>query len=281
MRKDIFLPLLAVAGGGAGFALRMWQTASAFDGSTMLFRQGDPSTLALIAAMLLVAAVTAVLIRGGNPVSDYGRAFYCPSAGYMTLMTAGGFLILTCAVLGLREFMAQLALWQVGAALNLPVMLGLTAVLCIPAGVCALMLGKGNYRNALPAFYPVLVMMPAYLLLPWIVAQYQEHSRQPETLIFVFGLLGLLLMELGFYFAAAFNFARIHPRLCLFCSVMGVVLTVTGLADRPSLFAIVLSTGCVLLLLAQIFALARNVFGPAWPAAVEEQTVCAEETKED
>ena len=270
MRKDIFLPILAVAGGAAGFALRMWQTASAFDGSTMLFRKGEPSTLVLIAAMLLVAAVTAVLVQGGTPVKDYRKGFYCPCAGYMTLMTAGAFLILACTALGLREFMTQLALWKVGATLNLPVMLGLTAVLCVPAAVCVLMLGKGNYRNKLPGCYPVLVMMPAYLLLPWIVAQYQENSRQPETLIFVFGLMGLLLMELGFYFAAGFHFERIHPRMCLFCSVMGVVLTITALADRPSLFAIVLSMGCVLLLLAQIYALARSVFGPDWPLSAEE-----------
>ncbi len=33
MRKDIFLPVLALAGGAVGFLLRLWQYASAYDPS--------------------------------------------------------------------------------------------------------------------------------------------------------------------------------------------------------------------------------------------------------
>ena len=42
MRKDIFLPALAVAGGGAGFFLRRWQLASAYLPETGLFVHGAP-----------------------------------------------------------------------------------------------------------------------------------------------------------------------------------------------------------------------------------------------
>ena len=262
MRKDVFLPLLALAGGGVGFGLRWWQNASAFDSSTMLFRQGAPATLTLIAVLAVLAAVTLVLIRGGTPPKEYDRAFSCPSAGYMTLMTAGGFLLLASAGLGLMEFMKQLELWKLGAALNLPVMLGLTAVLCLPAGVGALLLGKGNYRDQLPGSYPLLAMLPAYVLLPWLVALYQDNSRQPETMLFLFAILAVVFGELGLYLASCFAFGRPRPRLCLFCSVMGAVLLLTSLADRPGMFAAVLSMAVVLLLLAQTAALARNTFGP-------------------
>ena len=47
MRKDIFLPALAVAGGAAGFFLRRWQLASAYLPETGLFVHGAPATLAL------------------------------------------------------------------------------------------------------------------------------------------------------------------------------------------------------------------------------------------
>lgn len=266
MRKNVFLPLLALAGGGVGFGLRLWQNASAFDREAMLFRSGAPATLALIGALVVLAVVTAFSVRGGIAPREYEQAFSCPSAGYMTMMTAGGFLLMAAAALGLMEFMKQLALWKVGAALTMPVMLGLTAVLCLPAGLAALLLGKGNYRGTLPGYYPLLAMLPAYVLLPWLVAQYQENSRQPEMMLFVFTVLAVVLGELGLYLAACFAFDRPRPRLCLFCSVMGVVLLLTTLADRPSLFAAVLTMGSVLLLLAQTAALARNIFCPHRPA---------------
>ena len=42
MRKDIFLPVLALTGGAVGFLLRLWQYASAYDPSTELFAHGAP-----------------------------------------------------------------------------------------------------------------------------------------------------------------------------------------------------------------------------------------------
>ena len=43
MRKDIFLPVLALAGGAVGFLLRLWQYASAYDPATELFAHGAPA----------------------------------------------------------------------------------------------------------------------------------------------------------------------------------------------------------------------------------------------
>jgi len=270
MRKDILLPLLALAGGGVGFGLRFWQNASAFDHNAMLFQEGAPATLGMIAALIVLAAITLVLLRGGSDPKEYDQAFSCPSALYMTLMTAGGFLLLASAGLGAMEFMKQMELWKLGAVLTMPIMLGLAALLCLPAGVGTLLLGKGNYRGALPGAYPLLTMLPAYALLPWLVALYQENSRQPETMLFLFSILGVVFGELGLYLASCFAFGRPHPKLCLFCSVMGTVLLLTTLADRSGLFSAVLSMAIVLLLLAQTAALARNTFGPDWPINVSQ-----------
>ena len=44
MRKDIFLPVLALAGGAVGFLLRLWQYASAYDPATELFAHGAPAS---------------------------------------------------------------------------------------------------------------------------------------------------------------------------------------------------------------------------------------------
>lgn len=261
MRKDIFLPLLALLGGGVGFALRLWQFFSGFDEETQLFRSGLPATWALLALMAALTVLFLLLSRGNAAPVDYAQAFYCPSAGYMTLMAAGGFVLLASAALGVLEGMGQLTLSSAK-----PIMMLLTAILAVPAGLAALMLGKGNYRGPLPQIHPLLAALFAYLPLPWIVEVYQNSSRQPETMLYLFPLLAVIATALAFYYGVCFAFDCGRPRLCLFFSLMGVVLLLTALADRPSLFHAALSLGCVLLLLAQSYSLIRNTCGPYWPA---------------
>lgn len=88
MRKDIALPVLALAGGGACLALRRWQLAAALDPETELFRS-VPATPVLIGVLALLALLFLVLIQGGGKPEDYPAAFRCPSSLYMTLVTAG------------------------------------------------------------------------------------------------------------------------------------------------------------------------------------------------
>lgn len=266
MRKDIFLPLLALLGGGAGFVLRLWQVSSGFDRETRLFRSGLPATWALLALLAALAVLFLLLPRGSAVPTDYAQAFYCPSAGYMTLMAAGGFVLLACAALGALEGMEHLTLWRAGLSSAGPVMQLLTAGLAVPAGLAALILGKGNYRGSLPQCHPLLAALWAYLPLPWIVEVYQNNSRQPETMLYLFPLLAAIATALAFYCGVCFAFENRRPRLCLFFSLMGVVLLLTALADRPSPFHTALSLGCVLLLLAQSCSLIRNTCGPYWPA---------------
>ena len=65
MRKDIFLPVLALAGGAVGFLLRLWQYASAYDPATELFAHGAPASLALVVWTVLMGALALLLGRGG------------------------------------------------------------------------------------------------------------------------------------------------------------------------------------------------------------------------
>ena len=271
MRKDVFLPILALAGGVVGFVLRYWQLATALDQQAMLFRSGAPATLVLIVSLAVLAAAILILSRGGAIPTDYPKAFHCPSTGYMTLMAAGGFLMFAAAALGFLEAVSQLHLWQAGLAPNLPIMPLLTAVLAVPAGMAALLLGKGNYRATLPPSHPLLAALPAYALLPWIVALYQANSRQPEPMLFAFSLLGAICAEIGFYAAACFAFDRPRPKTCLASSLMAIVLMLTSLADRPGFFYAVMCLSCVLLLLAQSYALLRSMFGPHWPKRLLKQ----------
>lgn len=271
MRKDVVLPALALAGGGAGAAVRYWQINTSLVRETMLFRMDTPATMALLALLAGLAVLFFVLTRGGREMTGYPESFYCPSAGYMTLMAAGGFLMFGAAALGLLEGMEQLRIWQsaramkLPGAVNLPAMLLLTAVLSAAGGLGVLLLGKGNYRGGLVSAYPLLAVLPAYAVLPWVVWLYQENSRQPQPMFYVFTLLAAVCALLGLYFAACFAFQRPSVKLCLFFSLMGIVLLLTSLADRPSLFQIAISSAVVLMLLAQSYALLHNCFGVQQP----------------
>ena len=101
MRKDIILPALALAGGGAGFLLRLWQYASAYDPASQLFDTGAPASLALVAWAVVMGALALLLGRGGAPLEKPEESFLCPSTGYMTVMTAAGMCFLLSAELAL------------------------------------------------------------------------------------------------------------------------------------------------------------------------------------
>ena len=88
MRKDIFLPVLALAGGAVGFLLRLWQYASAYDPSTELFAHGAPASLALVVWTVLMGA----LALGHVPYDRWVKYVWKLMAVFLLL--ALGFLIL-------------------------------------------------------------------------------------------------------------------------------------------------------------------------------------------
>ena len=66
MRKDLFLPGLAVAGGIAGFGVRRWQLASAYNPDTQLFSPGAAATWVLLALIAGLAAVFLLALSRGK-----------------------------------------------------------------------------------------------------------------------------------------------------------------------------------------------------------------------
>ena len=130
MGKHHILPALALAGGLAGFGLRLWQRTSALDPATELFASGAPASLALWGLMAALALAALLLSRGG---AQPEHAFLCPSAGYMTLMTAAGMCFLLAAALGVPELMEQIQTWQVDPVHHI-----------MPAGDCGRLSRRGG-----------------------------------------------------------------------------------------------------------------------------------------
>ena len=87
-----------------------------------------------------------------------------------------------------------------------------------------------------------------------VIAKPAAPSGQ-KTIGYILLGVGLLCAVLALYFAASFAFRHPRPRLCLFFSLMGIVLNLEALANGQSLFFTALTAAAVLVLLAQSWAL--------------------------
>ena len=269
MRKDIFLPVLALAGGAVGFLLRLWQYASAYDPATELFTHGAPASLALVVWTVLMGALALLLGRGGAASEKPEQSFLCPSTGYMTVMTAGGMCFLLSAAAGVPELMYQYQAWQIDPQHNmLPVAFGLSVLFCLVGSIGALVSGRNNYRGVTGLQVRAPAALPAYAALPWLMALYQEDSRDPILIRVFVPLLAAVFLLLALYQQAAFFYRRPHPVRFTFFAVMGITLGLTSLADRPGLFQILSTLSFVLCTLGGLAALSRNRFGPPQPKRV-------------
>lgn len=266
MRKDILLPGLALAGGVLGFGLRLVQWSWAYDPGTELF-QSSPVTLALLALTALLAILFLTPGKAAHIPEDYLPAFRAPSTLHMTLMAAAAFLFFGAGALGLLEGMDQLSLWRMGvsAMVTYPAALLLGAVLCFPAGLAILLLGKAAYRGEASGATSLLACFPPFAGLVWLFATHLAHGTDPVLMRYGFLLGAAALLTLAHYDVAGWFFGYSHPRRMVFCALTGVVLALTSLADRPSRATALLIAAFSLSALAQSQALLRNLYRPDWP----------------
>lgn len=273
MRRDIFLPVLAVAGGGAGFVLRRWQLASAYDPETGLFSHGAPATLALLGLLALLALAFLLLSwESGEEPEDFLPAFRCPEAGQMAALAAAGFLLFAAGGFGIRDGFRVLLLWWLDPSFypfSTPGSLLLAGVLCIPAGFGILLLGRMAYREELSGAACRLAPFPAFAGLVWLFACHLQHGTEPVLMKYGFQLAAVLLLTLAHYFLAGFLFQRPHRRRTVFLSLTGTAVGIVSLADRPGLFTAAATVAFSLSALAFARALLRNTSGPPWPKHLE------------
>lgn len=279
MRKDIYLPALALAGGGIGFLLRRWQLNAALDLDTNLFLSIHPSTLALLAFTAGMTLLFLLLSRGGRPKKQGAEWLFCPNAGYMSIMTAAALLLLASALLGALDCADSFVLWRFNRSAPLPVMDVLCVILSLPAAWAVLMLGRSNYRCTVPAGNRELSTLPAYAALPWLVSTYQDHSREPQLMRFVFQILAIVLLLLALYLTAALFQGKARPNLLVFCSLTGIYLGLLSLADISSRGDLLRQCGFILIVFGNLCAMLSNLFAPARLArAVARQISPTEET---
>lgn len=282
MRKDITLPALAIAGGAAGFFLRRWQLASAYLPETELFVSGAPATFALLGLTALFALIFLALVQGKQetPPDDFLPAFGCPETGQMTLLAIAGLLLLAAGALGLKDGLLALRLWRAAPELyqlSTPGSQLLTGLLCIPAGLGILLMGKMAYRGELDSAGCLLASLPALAGLVWLFSIHLKHGIEPVLMKYGFTLFAAMLLTLAHYYIAGFLYGRPRPRRAAFLALMGVAVGITSLADGPGLFTAAATAAFSLSALGFSRTLLRSMFGPPWPKRLEGRMPPAEE----
>lgn len=259
MGKKIFLPVLALAGGGVGLLLRQWQWMAAFDPGTELFRSGHPSGIALLCVVAVLTILFLILSPGAGRLRRRERRIGRRAAGlssfYMIMMVSAAVLFLAFAVLDAMEVMKKLTLWRADARHNpLPLMEGLSVVLALPAAVSLLILGQSNYRGVTFNGYRQIVTLPAFAALPWLVSVYQENSKSPQLTGFVWELLAVMLLLIALFQNAAFANGKGRRAALVFFSLMGVAFGMISLGDGLSVAGRLRQCAAMMTVLANLIA---------------------------
>ncbi len=248
-----------VIAGIIGFILRRTEAKTVFDPETLLAEPGAAITWILIAfSVLFFAAMAFVLARMGELSIEKGLsgAFgsYLPVPFFITALAslaifAGG------AVLGVK--IARLPGRNTADAV-----LALFAVLSAAStAYCSYSAFKGVSGSELGLF----TIIPVVFLCYWLILSYRQRAVDPVLLDYVYEIMALIFLILGFYYSAGFNFGRLRPRKALFCMDGAIYLGIVTLADGHSLYAVLLYVGLIIVMLVNSMLLASNAKRPAAP----------------
>ena len=251
MRKELVVPAVAVAGGAAGFCLRRWELATAFEVDTGLPIAGMPATTALIVLSAAMALLLALLCRSKYPVfSSYEQAFQRRgNTLYAMALVLSAFLLLASAAL---------ILWDFVQGENRVYTRLLVAVLAVVSCLCILQTAKAGLKGESKGRYNFALLMPAYTCCVWLIAAYQVRAGDPVQLDYVYELFAIIASLLGLYFNAGFSFERGKPFRAGFFSLLGVYFSLVTLADSHDLATYLLYGFTTLYLLASTVTLLYN-----------------------
>ena len=276
MKKQLFLPLAAVAGGAAALVLRLLQNKTGFEAATGLPVSGNAPGMALVVFLAALAAVLLVL-AGLLPAEDEGGPFFpedfrTVNAGLVSLVIMGVFLM---AISGGMDLLAGAAFinpggievvggqdgpavyWMAGntaaaglaltpkARMLMGVLTLAAAISLFPAAACCRRRSGVRPRTASPA----LLLVPPVCLVARLVLVYRVDSVNPSLGAYYVEILALVFMTLAFYRLSSFAYHAAKTRRFALYTGAAVVLCMTALADSEGLSALLLYIGGALTLL--------------------------------
>ena len=241
-----------VIAGIIGFILRRIELKTVFDPETMLAEPGAAVTWILIAfSVLFLAAMAFLLRRAGALAVEKGLPgafgsyspvpFYITALGCLAIFAGGVLLGVKVARLpGRNTADAVLALFAILSAVS--------AVYC----------AYSAFRRVSGSELGLFAVIPVVFLCYWLILSYRQRAIDPVLLDYVYEIMALVFLLLGFYYIAGFNFGHIRPRNALFCMNGAIYLGIVTLADGHSLYAALIYVGLIMIMLVSSMLLASN-----------------------
>lgn len=292
MRKTELLPLLALAAGAVGFAIRRWNVTAAFEPSG-LATPGHPSTYALV-SFTVVAAVALILLarllRGKKETDGsaltYAQAFRLPGVVSLILSVAAAFAYLGAGFLTLRDYMLQrtqaLLTPEAGFGLQLSITGLLMALFSLAACVSMIFLAARNYKGYRgDGSFSLAPLVPAFFACFWLIDAYRVKAADPVVLAYCFHFLAIMTVMLAFYYSAALSYRSPRQGRALCLSLLAVQLCLTALGDLPSGGQCLLLAGSALWHLVSADSLVIALSGNPPPAPVPEKPQTEENGDDD
>lgn len=275
MKKQWTLPLTAVLGGAAAFALRLVQNRTGFESATGLPISGSAAGTALAVLLAALAVLLLLLVRQLPRETEQGPAFPADfSTGgtkLLTLPVIGVFLMALSGLadlyegLGLGSLLAQMSAAAAGPGYGeTPVLLGgsagfsartqllmgLLSILSAAGLFFSLLACRSKAGPAPKAFNGNFLLLPPVALVVRLVLTYRIDSVNPALAAYYVELLALVFLTLGFYRLSSFAFRSGRTRRFALYAGAAAVLSIATLADgSPYLSSILLYTGGALTLL--------------------------------
>lgn len=253
MGNQIKLPAIALLGGVVGFGLRKVELATAFVAETGLHIEGSWSTYVLLMLSLAVAVGLFMCSPKGCNLApgDYHGAFHIKQCKcYPVIGAVATFLVLVAgALLIFSWFMGQ-------SSSMVALILGAACLVTVPFLYGIIQETRASRKKS---GYFASLLAPAFTSCVWLVVVYQADAANPVRLDFVYGLLAIIALVLGWYQMAGFTFEKPKVKGMCVCSLLGVYLTMVALADSRSLWQYFLYVGMALFLLLHTVALLHNL----------------------
>lgn len=224
MRKHILLPAFTGVFGVLGLILRQLQLRAGYDAAGLPTDSLIHLAVPLCAAVFLLGVSLAIFaLRGNVPALDYDRAFACKdNAGQMTAAVCSAAFLLCGTVLTVLDFLRG----------DLPNSLHLLLGLFLGAGGCGLvLLEKNNYRAMGQGRNSGKLLLAAYAAAFWLILTYQGCSGTPILQSYLYRLLAVVFVLLGFYFMAGFSFEKGRPLLTLWSGLCASYFSCVALLD--------------------------------------------------
>ena len=249
MKNIAVYPALALAGGGAAFALRLAQNRTGFESATGLPVPGNLWGRLLVGLLVLVGLVCFLLSRKlpaekEDAFPAFSDAFAAHSLLLLTVLTAGVFLM---AISGLLELAAGLGL-MMGTAERLDLVQG--ALTLVSAGCLFSALPacrRCGAREAGPSAshdaHGDLLLVSVAVLVVRLVTAYRQDSVNPALEAYYIGLLALVFLTLALYRLSSFAFRAGQTRRFALYAVPAVVLCLAALADSRPLYGTLFFAG--------------------------------------